>query len=46
VASDEDVNGSHEMDAFKREQLARAGADALIPDCAEGAALLAEIFGS
>lgn len=46
VASDEDVNGSHEMDAFKREQLARAGADALIPDYAEGEALLAEIFGS
>ncbi|HMJ90603.1 MAG TPA: HAD family hydrolase [Candidatus Acidoferrum sp.] len=44
VASDEDVNGSHDCDPFKREQLHRAGADALIPDYAEASALLTEIF--
>jgi phosphoglycolate phosphatase-like HAD superfamily hydrolase len=46
VASDENVNGSHAFDPFKREQLKRAGADALVPDYAEGDALLAEIFGA
>ncbi len=46
VASDEDVNGSHCFDPFKRVQLTRAGADALIPDYAEADALLAEIFGT
>ncbi len=45
VASDEDENGSHRSDAAKRDQLARAGADAIIPDYAEGVALLKEIFG-
>lgn len=46
VASDEDVNGSHQFDPFKRDQLKRAGADALIPDYAEADALLDEIFGT
>lgn len=46
VASDEDVNGSHHVDPFKREQLLRAGADAIIPDYAEHQLLLREIFGS
>jgi phosphoglycolate phosphatase len=46
VASDEDVNGSHRFDGFKREQLRRAGSDVLIPDYAEADALLREIFGS
>ena len=44
VASDEAENGSHRIDADKREQLIRAGADAIIPDYAEADALLAAIF--
>jgi phosphoglycolate phosphatase len=32
VASDEQVNGSGNIDAHKREHLVRAGADAIIPD--------------
>jgi len=44
VASDEDHNGSHKTNPFKREQLIRAGADAIIPDYADADALLAEIF--
>lgn len=46
VASDEDVNGSHRIDPFKREQLVRAGADAIVPDYAGHELLLKEIFGS
>lgn len=46
VASDENVNGSHASDPHKREQLHRAGADAVIPDYAEAEPLLAEIFGT
>jgi phosphoglycolate phosphatase-like HAD superfamily hydrolase len=45
VASDEEINGSHRSDPFKREQLARAGADAIIPDYAEADALVEELFG-
>ena len=44
VASDEEENGSHRSDANKREQLLRAGADAIIPDYAEADALFAAIF--
>jgi phosphoglycolate phosphatase-like HAD superfamily hydrolase len=40
VASDEDHNGSGRMDAVKRAQLLDAGADAVIPDYRDAAALL------
>jgi phosphoglycolate phosphatase len=46
VASNEEHNGSHGMDQAKREQLVRAGADAVMADYAEGAALLEVIFGA
>lgn len=45
VASDEDENGSHKPDPFKRDQLAAAGAHAVIPDYDEPDLLLKEIFG-
>jgi phosphoglycolate phosphatase len=45
VASDEDENGSHRVDPFKREQLLRAGADIIIPDYGGADALLGMIFG-
>lgn len=45
VASDEEQNGSHQCDPYKREQLLRAGADAMIPDYAEAEGLVLEIFG-
>jgi phosphoglycolate phosphatase len=44
VASDEGENGLHKSDSTKREQLLRAGADAIIPDYAEADALLTAIF--
>jgi phosphoglycolate phosphatase len=44
VASDEDENGSHWADPFKREQLVRAGADAIIADYACAEQLLFEIY--
>lgn len=44
VASDENENGSHRMDPLKREQLLRAGADAILPDYDEAEALLATIL--
>lgn len=40
VASDEDHNGSGRMDSVKRAQLIDAGADAVIPDYRDAAALL------
>jgi phosphoglycolate phosphatase len=40
VCSDEAVNGSGIMDAFKRRQLLDAGADAVIPDFRDAAALV------
>ncbi len=46
VASDEEENGSHRCDLFKREQLVRAGAHAVVPDYAEADGLLAEVLGS
>ncbi len=46
VASDEEHNGSHQIDLAKREQLVAAGADAIIPDYAEADALLSAIFNS
>jgi phosphoglycolate phosphatase-like HAD superfamily hydrolase len=44
VASDEEVNGSHEIDAAKKKQLVAAGADVIVPDYAEVDALLGMIF--
>ncbi len=46
VASDEDHNGSHEIDRAKRDQLIAAGADLIIPDYAEADTLLATVFSS
>jgi phosphoglycolate phosphatase len=46
VASDEHENGCHRIDPIKREQLRRAGADAIIPDYCEAEALLATILRS
>jgi phosphoglycolate phosphatase len=40
VASDEDDNGSGKMDSHKRQQLLKAGADVVIPDYRDAAALL------
>ncbi len=45
VASDEDRNGSGQMHPQKRQQLLAAGADVVIPDYRDGAALLKYIFG-
>lgn len=44
VASDEEQNGSHQIDPIKREHLIAAGADAVIPDYVDVEVLLAEIF--
>ena len=44
VASNEEKNGSHQLDQAKREQLIAAGADVIIPDYAEADALMAAIF--
>ena len=44
VASDENENGSHKIDPLKREQLLRAGADAIIADYDHAEALLATVF--
>ncbi len=45
VASDEANNGSGRMDEWKRRRLLGVGADAVIPDYRDGAALLECIFG-
>jgi phosphoglycolate phosphatase-like HAD superfamily hydrolase len=45
VASDEANNGSGRMDPWKRERLRGVGADALVPDYRDAAALLACLFG-
>jgi phosphoglycolate phosphatase len=44
VASDEEENGSHQIDAAKRQHLVRAGADVIIPDYTDADALLAMIL--
>jgi len=44
VASDEDENGSHRVDPYKREQLTRAGADLIIADYADAADLVGKIW--
>lgn len=46
VASDEANNGSGRMDAWKRERLAGVGADVVIPDYRDAAAVLQRIFGT
>ena len=46
VASDEAQNGSGRMDEWKRRRLLGVGADILIPDFRDGAALLNLIFGA
>jgi phosphoglycolate phosphatase len=45
VASDEANNGSGRMDEWKRQRLLGVGADMVIPDYRDGAALLKLIFG-
>jgi phosphoglycolate phosphatase-like HAD superfamily hydrolase len=45
VASDEERNGSGEVDPWKARQLTEAGADAVIPDFRDPDNLLAAIFG-
>jgi phosphoglycolate phosphatase-like HAD superfamily hydrolase len=45
VASDEDTNGSGNIHPQKRTQLSAAGADLLIPDYRDGAALLECLWG-
>jgi phosphoglycolate phosphatase len=45
VASDENVNGSGQMDPQKRRLLKDAGADVLIPDYRDGCALVECLFG-
>ena len=44
VASDEGNNGSGNMDEWKRQRLTGVGADVVIPDYRDAAALLARIF--
>jgi phosphoglycolate phosphatase len=44
VASDENENGSHKVDPLKRDQLIRAGADAIIADYDEAEAVLTAVF--
>ena len=46
VASDEEVNGSHQVDLAKKKQLLAAGADVIVPDYAEVDRLLNMIFPS
>ncbi len=45
VASDEARNGAGCFDAWKRRRLLEVGADVVIPDYRDGAALLERIFG-
>jgi phosphoglycolate phosphatase-like HAD superfamily hydrolase len=45
VASDEAHNGSGRIDEWKRQRLVGVGADVVIPDFRDGAALLACILG-
>lgn len=45
VASDEERNGSGQMDPQKRQQLLDAGADLVIPDYQDASALMEAIFG-
>jgi phosphoglycolate phosphatase len=45
VASDEANNGSGRVDAWKRERLLGVGADIVVPDYRDGAALLKAILG-
>jgi phosphoglycolate phosphatase len=45
VASDENVNGSGQMDPQKQKLLKSAGADVLIPDYRDGKALVEYLFG-
>jgi phosphoglycolate phosphatase len=45
VASDEAHNGSGQMDEWKRRRLSGVGADVVIPDYRDAAALLDRIFG-
>jgi phosphoglycolate phosphatase len=45
VASDEERNGSGQMDPYKRRQLLDAGADLAIPDYRDANALMEKIFG-
>jgi len=45
VCSDEDHNGSGVMDAFKRQQLLDAGADAALPDFRDSVALVDYLLG-
>jgi phosphoglycolate phosphatase len=45
VASDEANNGSGRMDEWKRQRLLGVGADIVVPDYRDGAALLKLIFG-
>jgi phosphoglycolate phosphatase-like HAD superfamily hydrolase len=45
VASDEEHNGSGQMDPHKRQQLLDAGADLVIPDYRDAGALMEAIFG-
>jgi phosphoglycolate phosphatase len=45
VASDEANNGSGKMDPWKRRRLLGVGADVVIPDFRDGAALVEMIFG-
>ncbi|MFZ5830981.1 MAG: HAD family hydrolase [Planctomycetota bacterium] len=45
VASDEAHNGSGRMDAWKRERLLGVGADVVIPDYRDAAALVEVLFG-
>ena len=46
VASDEAHNGSGRMDEWKRRRLLGVGADVVIPDYRDAAALLERIFGT
>lgn len=46
VASDEANNGSGKIDEWKRHRLLAVGADIVIPDYRDAAALLSRIFGS
>jgi hypothetical protein len=44
VASDEANNGSGRMDEWKRQRLIGVGADVVVPDFRDGAALLEQIL--
>ena len=46
VASDEANNGSGRFDAWKHKRLADVGADMLIPDFRDAAAILGRVMGS